>query len=63
MNNFEFNLSCDPKDDYEKAKKDLIQAMISFQRLNNLQQEQLVRELFGLGAVVQIKKIMNSRFY
>ena len=48
MNDFQFNLSIDPKDDYEKAKKDFIQAMNSIQKLSPQQREQLATELFGL---------------
>lgn len=59
MNNFQFNLSIDPKDDYEKAKKDFIQAMNSIQKLSPQQREQLATELFGLERMELIRQVLS----
>lgn len=59
MNNFEFNLSCDPKDDYEKAKKDIFHAMNSIQKLSPQQREQLARELFGVERIELIRQLLT----
>lgn len=59
MNDFQFNLSIDPKDDYEKAKKDFIQAMNSIQKLSPQQREQLATELFGLERMELIRQVLS----
>ena len=59
MNNFQFNLSIYPKDDYEKAKKDFIQAMNSIQKLSPQQREQLATELFGLERMELIRQVLS----
>lgn len=47
MNNWDVNLTIDPKDKYEKAKKDILQAQKSFNDLDNVQQQQLAYEIIG----------------
>lgn len=48
MYNCEFNVTIDPKDKYEKAKKDMIQAMNSIRDLDMQQRQQLLYELVGI---------------
>lgn len=47
---------------YLKARKDLIDALHSFNDLHPLQKEQLTKELFGAGAVVAIQDIVRRYF-
>lgn len=47
MYNIEVNLSLDPVCEYEKAKKNLIQAGVSISKLTEQEQERLIREVFG----------------
>ncbi len=47
MDNFEWKITVDPKDKYNKAKKDILQAQKSFNDLDYAQQQQLVYELIG----------------
>lgn len=47
MDNFEWKITVDPKDKYNKAKKDIHQAQKSFNDLDYAQQQQLVYELIG----------------
>lgn len=47
MNNgFDFKPTIDPKDKYDKAKKDLIEALNSIRALYPQQQRQLVYEVY-----------------
>ena len=62
MDGYDVNLSIEPKDRYEKAKKDVIQAMKSMQELTSQQRDQLAKELFGLEAVAYIQRMMQRRF-
>lgn len=48
MNDYKINLSVEPTNDYDKAKKDIFQAMSSIQKLSPQQREQLARELVGV---------------
>lgn len=47
MNDLKIKLDIDPNDKYEKARKDLIQAMNSINVLDFEQQKQLAYELLG----------------
>ena len=58
MYNIEVNLSLDPVCEYEKAKKDLIQAGVSFSKLTDQEQEQLIREVFGNDKVYYVIGLM-----
>ena len=60
MNNYEASVDIDPKDKYEKAKKDLCQALISLRELNAQEQHQLANELFGAAKVDFLVKIVQS---
>lgn len=60
MTNFEPTFGIDPTDDYDKAKKDLMQAAISIQKLPAQQQQQLAMELFGAANVVALLKLFNQ---
>lgn len=60
MNNYELSLSLEPTNKYEKAKKDLIQALKSFKELNFQEQHQLASELFGVAQVDFVLKIVSQ---
>ncbi len=47
MHDIEFKMSLEPVNEYEKAKKDLMQACIAISKLTEQEQEQLIREVFG----------------
>ncbi len=60
MNNIEVNLSLDPVGKYEKAKKDLIQAIISISKLTEQERERLIREVFDDTKVDFVIRFMQS---
>ena len=51
LNNYDISVNITPKDKYEKAEKDLIQALKSFGELNFEEQKQLAIKLFGIAQV------------
>lgn len=60
MNGYEIKPTIDPKDNYEKARKDVIQAMNSIQKLTSQEQQQLAYELLGVNAVNSFITLMNQ---
>ena len=58
MNNYKINLSVEPTNDYEKAKKDIFHAMNSIQKLSPQQREQLAVEIFGIEKIEFIKQLL-----
>lgn len=62
MDDYDINISIEPKDKYAKAKEDVIQAMKSMQELTSQQRDQLVKELFGPEAVAYIQRMMQRQF-
>ena len=54
------SLDIEPIDLYEKAKKDLVQAMQSIGSLTSIQQRKLAEELFGAAMVTSVCQILNS---
>ena len=59
MNKVKAKIDFDPTDKYLKAKKDLIQAMVSINELTPIQQENLVREFVGAEGVAVLINFMN----
>lgn len=51
MNDCEISVNIEPKDKYEKAEKDLIQALKSLKQLNPHEQRQLACKIFGVEKV------------
>lgn len=51
MEGYKVDISIEPKDNYEKAKKDLLEAIESFERLSPQQKAQLINEVFILGSM------------
>lgn len=60
MTNFKPTFGIDPTNDYDKAKKDLMQAAFSVRKLPPQQQRQLATELFGATNVVALLKLLNQ---
>lgn len=60
MNGYKIKPTIEPNDEYEKAKKDVIQAAISVQELTPQQCEKLAQELFGFEAVMQMCKFVQQ---
>ena len=60
MDNYEFKIGAEPTDKYEKAKKDLLQALKSFGELLPIQKEYLIKEILGATNVEILCNILNS---
>ena len=60
MTDFKIVPNIDPKDPYEKAKLDALQARDSISKLTPHQQRQLAEELFGVAFVDMFMKIINN---
>ena len=52
----------EPVDDYKKAKQDLIQAILSIQKLPPQQQQKLATELFGAAKLTAAMQIFRQYF-
>lgn len=62
MEHYKVKVNVEPTNDYEKAKLDLIKAINSLRALPPYQQEQLVKEIFGVQAVATLAYIMQKYF-
>lgn len=62
MDNFNLSFGVEPTDNYNKAKKDLLQAMISVQSLTPLEQRQLATEVFGATKVAMAVEAFRQLF-
>lgn len=60
MEDYKITVDVDPEDKYIKAKKDLLEAMDSFQQLTPQERERLITELLGVAAVNEVCRIMNQ---
>ena len=52
----------EPADDYQKAKQDLIQAILSIQKLPPQQRQKLATELFGAAKLTAAMQIFRQYF-
>lgn len=59
MNGLRPTLGVEPKDDYEKAKQDVLQAMISVRNLPQWQQQKLAQELFGAVNIAALLSLLK----
>lgn len=59
---FDYKLTVDPRNKYDKAKKDLIEALNSIRALDPQQQQQLVYEVFGAQMVETFINILQQNF-
>lgn len=60
LDNIRLTVSLEPKDKYDKAKKDIIEAMKSVQDLSAFQQQQLVKELLGYEGFLRFYSLINN---
>lgn len=63
MDNYEFKIGVEPTDKYEKAKKDLLQALKSFGELLPIQKEYLIKEIFVAANVAIVCNVLNNIGY
>lgn len=63
---FDIKPDLEPKDDYEKARKSLVEALNDFQKLNNPEKEKLFKEIFTAEiynqALSMLQQFGNKRF-
>ena len=57
MNDFDIKPTVDPKNKYEKARKDALQALDSISKLDMKQQQELFKELLSIW---QINLLVNN---
>ncbi len=62
MRDYKVSVGIEPEDTYEKARKDMIQALQSTQRLTPIQRQKLAEELFGAAAVASIIQLLNNYY-
>lgn len=62
MGDYKIKMGIEPSDEYKKAKQDIIQALISVQKLSPQQQKDLITELFGAAKVSFAMQIFNQYF-
>lgn len=60
MTDFRPTFGIDPTNDYDKARKDLMQAAISIRKLSAQQQQQLATELFGATNVAALLRLFRQ---
>lgn len=59
MSEYEMKVDIEPKNNYEKAKQDLIKAKLSFDKLTAQEKKDLITEALGIEAVQSIKNILS----
>lgn len=62
MEEYKLTLEMEPTDDYKKAKQDLIQAILSVQKLPPQQRQKLATELFGAAKLTAAMQIFRQYF-
>ena len=60
MNTIREDINEQKKKQYNKAREDLIKAKDSFDKLDNIQKQQLVEELLGIKAAAEYLKIYRT---
>ena len=60
MQGIEFKVDVELKNNYEKARKDLLQALKSFGELLPIQKEYLIKEILGATNVEILCNILNN---
>lgn len=59
MDEYEMKVDIEPKNNYEKAKLDLIKAISSFDKLTVQEKQDLITEALGIEAMRDFKNILN----
>ena len=60
MDNYRITVGIEPINDYDKAKQDLMQALVSIRKLPPQQQRMLAEELVGVANVATLLTIFNQ---
>ena len=60
MDNYRVTVGIEPTNDYDKAKQDIMQALISIRKLPPQQQQMLAEELVGAANVATLLTIFNQ---
>ena len=63
MDNYRVTVGVEPTNDYEKAKQDVMQAMISIRKLPLYQQRMLVEKFAGTANVTAMNKYSPANFW
>lgn len=59
MDEYEMKVDIEPKNNYEKAKQDLIKARLSFDKLTAQEKEKLITEALGIEAMIELKNVLG----
>lgn len=59
MSEYEMKLDVKLKNNYEKAKQDLIKARLSFDKLTAQEKEKLITEALGIEAMIELKNVLG----
>lgn len=62
MDAYKLTVEIEPTDKYEKAKKDLLQALKSYGELTAQEKECLMQEFFGAANVASILNVLKQYF-
>ena len=62
MDHYRVIIGVEPTNDYDKAKQDVMQAMISIRKLTPQQQRMLAEELVGAANAAALMKIFRQNF-
>lgn len=62
MDNYRIEVGAEPTNDYDKARQDVLKAMISVRKLPQQQQQALAEELFGAANVAVILNAFYQTF-
>lgn len=59
MDEYEMKVDIEPKNNYEKAKQDLIKARLSFDKLTAQEKQDLITEALGIEAMIELKNVLG----
>lgn len=62
MQDYKVTMGVDPTSDYQKAKKDLIEALQSFSKLSSVDKERLCREFISAEAFTVLCRMAQQYF-
>lgn len=62
MDNYRMTVGIEPTNDYEKAKQDVMHAMVSVRKLPPQQQRMLAEEMVGTANVAALMNIFLQNF-
>jgi len=62
MDNYRVTVGVEPTNDYDKARRDVLQAMNSVRKLSPQQQRMLVEEFVGAANVAALMNIFQQAF-